>query len=253
MALPAIQGLWIGSRLSTMQQLCIRSFLDHGHPFHLYVYGDVAGIPEGTTRCDGRDILPESEICCYAEGFGKGSPSLFSNLFRYKLLLDKGGWWSDLDMVCLRPLRFEQPYVFGEQNRRNGTTTANVAIIKAPAQSPLIRDCWETANGADRQALLWGQIGPHLMNAAVTRAGLREFILPPEAFYAIDFWRFDDFFTDITPPASSYGLHLWGAMWKQHGRDPDATYAEDSLYERLKSLHLGPRADGRGQRVRVAR
>jgi len=30
---PLIQSLWIGDRLSTMERLCITSFLEHGHPF----------------------------------------------------------------------------------------------------------------------------------------------------------------------------------------------------------------------------
>ena len=38
-----IQGLWIGSELSMMEQLSIASFLKNGHDYHLYVYGDVKG------------------------------------------------------------------------------------------------------------------------------------------------------------------------------------------------------------------
>ena len=33
-----IQSLWIGPRLSNMEHLCIKSFIDHGHKFHLYIY-----------------------------------------------------------------------------------------------------------------------------------------------------------------------------------------------------------------------
>ena len=31
-----IQSLWIGPRLSNMEYLCIKSFIDFGHEFHLY-------------------------------------------------------------------------------------------------------------------------------------------------------------------------------------------------------------------------
>ena len=34
-----IQSLWIGDRLSVMERLCIQSFLDQGHQFHLYGEG----------------------------------------------------------------------------------------------------------------------------------------------------------------------------------------------------------------------
>ena len=31
-----IKSLWIGDQLSRLEQLCIKSFLYHGHEFHLY-------------------------------------------------------------------------------------------------------------------------------------------------------------------------------------------------------------------------
>lgn len=235
-----MQGLWIGPRLSTMQRLTICSYLANGHPFHLHTYEDVKGVPEGTTLRDAREILPEAEICTYQDGFGKGSPSLFSNFFRYKLLFERGGYWSDMDMVCLRPLRFDQEYVFGQQLRPDGTTMVNVALMKAPAGSPVMRRCWEHVAAADRNALRWGQVGPRLMDDAVAKEDLRRFVLPVEVFYPIHHPRFADLLTNIELPAESHALHLWGALWKHHGIDPDATHASDSLYERLKRRYLHP-------------
>src|SRR5258705_11250485 len=104
--LPPIQMLWIGSRLSALEQLSIRSFLANGHAVHLYAYGEVAGVPAGTTTRDAREILPEAEVFTYSTGFGKGSPSAFSNYFRYKLLHERGGMWCDIDIVCLQPFAF---------------------------------------------------------------------------------------------------------------------------------------------------
>ncbi len=57
-----IQGLWIGDRLSTMEALSIKSFLNNGHEYHLYTYSHVDNIPLGTIVKDGNEILPESEI-----------------------------------------------------------------------------------------------------------------------------------------------------------------------------------------------
>src|SRR5262245_44909746 len=96
-----VQSMWIGPTLPALQQLCIRSFLAHGHTYHLYTFEDVAGIPDGTVVCDASTILPEQSIFRYQEGFGKGSYSAFSNLFRYKLILERGGWWVDTDIACL--------------------------------------------------------------------------------------------------------------------------------------------------------
>ena len=32
-----------------------------------------------------------------------GSYAGFANFFRYELLRKRGGWWVDLDTICLRP------------------------------------------------------------------------------------------------------------------------------------------------------
>ncbi len=56
--LPIIQSLWIGSRLSTMEKLCIVSFIKQGHAFHLYTYGEVAEVPQGTIVKDANEIIP---------------------------------------------------------------------------------------------------------------------------------------------------------------------------------------------------
>src|ERR1043165_6249395 len=99
-----IQCLWIGPRLSAMEQLCINSFLRHGHEGHLYADGGGDARPAGTVVRDGREILPAERIFFYSD---HDSPSGFANFFRYKLLLDRGGWWVDTDMVCLRPFDFD--------------------------------------------------------------------------------------------------------------------------------------------------
>ena len=55
-----IQSLWIGEALSKMEQLSIKSFRDFGHEYHLYTYGTVKNIPEGTVVKDGNEIVPAS-------------------------------------------------------------------------------------------------------------------------------------------------------------------------------------------------
>jgi hypothetical protein len=85
-----VQGLWIGPELSVMEQLSIASFLRNGHEYHLYVYGEVKNIPMGTRVKDGdEEILPVSMIFQYRR---EKSYSAFSNFFRYRLLLERGGW-----------------------------------------------------------------------------------------------------------------------------------------------------------------
>src|SRR3954454_16532370 len=112
MADERIQGLWVGPRLSVVERLSIASFLHHGHNYHLFTYGPVEGLPAGAVLEDARSILPESMIFQYRE---HASYAGFLDLFRYKVLLERGGWWVDTDPVCLRPFDFDEPYVFGSQ------------------------------------------------------------------------------------------------------------------------------------------
>ena len=80
---------WIGRKLSVMERLSIASFLTNGHEYHLYVYNEIENAPEGTVLKAANEILPESMICQYKE---YPSHAGFSNFFRYKLLLEEGGW-----------------------------------------------------------------------------------------------------------------------------------------------------------------
>src|SRR5262245_2642869 len=106
-----VKSLWIGRRLSTMEQLCIESFLQNGYDFDLYTYGDVKNVPDGTTLLDANEILPEKWVTHFRYD-KRPSISPFSNVFRYKLLHDKGGIWVDMDVVCLRPFVLKEDYCF---------------------------------------------------------------------------------------------------------------------------------------------
>src|SRR5712692_1793699 len=110
-----IQGLWIGSRLSAMEELSIRSFMAHGHEYHLYTYGQVENVPEGTVLRNANEIISFEKLFKYRD---YDSYSGFSNHFRYKLLLQNGGWWADLDLICLRPFDFKAEYVFSSEDRQ---------------------------------------------------------------------------------------------------------------------------------------
>src|SRR5277367_3549628 len=123
-----IQSLWIGRKLSAMERLSIASFLTSGHEYHLYVYEEVENAPDGTVLEAANEILPESRIFQYSK---YPSYAGFSNFFRYKLLLEKGGWWVDTDVVCLQPFAFDETYVFASE-QVNGREVPATAVIKAP-------------------------------------------------------------------------------------------------------------------------
>ena len=89
-----------------MEILSMKSFLHNNHNYHLYTYGDIGNIPEGVLVKDANKILPEKDIFRYQNG----SVSAFSNVFRYKMLFEKGGYWVDTDLVCLKPFDFKEDF-----------------------------------------------------------------------------------------------------------------------------------------------
>lgn len=226
-----IQSLWVGNRLSAMEQLSITSFLANGHPFHLYTYGDVANVPAGTTVLDANCILPESSVFQTLGGWGHGSYAGFSDLFRFKLLMEKGSWWSDTDVICLKPFNIPTDYVL-----TGAAPIYTDAIMKVPANSAFIR--WLYAEAYRRQSvdMPWGTIGTRLITEAIAEFSLERFLYRPQLFFPID----DQML--VAPNRvqeidelceGSFGIHCYNELWRQSGRDKDGNYPADCLYERL--------------------
>jgi len=143
-----VHGLWLGRNLGIMEELTLRSFTHFGHQFNLWHYEPLKGIdiPEGVMLRDGNEILPQDRIFRYPQnmilGFGGGSFVGFSELFRYKVLYELGGWWSDLDITCLNNLDdIQDSYFF----RNHGVLSVVGNIMKVPPKSELMFKCFERA------------------------------------------------------------------------------------------------------------
>jgi len=236
-----VQMLWIGSRLSNLERLSMASFLANGHPVRLFAYEAIEGVPAGVELHDGRDVMPADSVFTYADGFGKGSPAAFANLFRYKLLLDHGGYWSDTDTVCLKPFDFEGDYVIGCERLpshavKNGKTVRlAIGVVKVPPNSPVMQECYTLAKEANQRQLRWGETGPELVTRCFARHGLVAGALHPDVFYPLDWWNTRELVTKpLDVPAESYAVHLWNQLWAHRGLDKDATYPADCAYETLK-------------------
>ena len=232
-----IQGLWVGPELSVMEQLSVSSFLRHGHQYELYVYDDVKNIPAGAVIKDGNEILPASRIFQYKQ---QASYSGFSNFFRYKLLLERGGWWVDTDTVCLKPFDFSEEYVFSSE-RAQGEVFINSGICKAPRESEAMAYAWRICEQKDPEKLVWGETGPRLMAAAVREFSLERYTKSPEVFCPLGY---ADWQKVLEPDAGlkfgehTYAIHLWNERWRAAGQDKNAAYPEDCLYEQLKRTYL---------------
>ena len=233
-----IQGLWIGSELSVMERLSASSFLANGHEYHLYVYDDLKNVPEQVVIKDANEILPASMIFLYKHS---ASYAGFANFFRYKLLEERGGWWVDTDVVCLKPFDFQEEYVFASEIS-NDTQFVNNGIIKAPAASEIMAYACQICAEKDNDKLGWGETGPRLLTEAVKRFSLESYVCDYRVFCPLGYLEWQkvlDPAGELAFDQSTYAVHLWNEMWRREGKDKNATYHTDCLYEQLKRKYQG--------------
>lgn len=255
----AIQSLWIGKPLSAVEQLCIRSFLKNGHEFHLYTYREVGNVPEGTTVKDASEIIPSEEIFLYSTG----TYSVFGDWFRWKMLYEKGGFWVDMDVVCLKPFVFDSDLVFGRE-KMDSVAVGALHFPKKHELCAFMRDICEHPNavlpydsreqklrklgrrllGRGKANVGWGETGgPPGFTAALKYFGLIDLAKPFTCFYPIPHYNWDSAFdetfaNDADLFSNTYAVHLWNDMMRyRKGFDKNADFPPNSLFEQLKARY----------------
>lgn len=198
-----ILSLWIGGELGTIERLSLRSFVAHGHPVALYSYGAVKGVPGGVEQRDAATVMPRD--MAMALRYANGSYALFANMFRLELQRLGLGLWVDVDVVAMRELDLDGPFVVGRESDR----FLNNAVLKLSPDSPVLRDWlavaasgrvppwlpFHRAPGAwVRQAfgqaihpseLPFGTFGPKTITALAARHGLTGEAQPEPVFYPL--------------------------------------------------------------------
>jgi len=220
-----MQSLWIGKRLSRLEVLSMRSFLAHGHEYHLYAY-EKLDVPRGVVLKDARVIVERKHV--YRQPCG--SYVHFSDVFRYKLLAERGGWWVDTDVVCLRPFDFRRDLVFGWQSAEE----VNNAVLFAKPGSRHMRILYDLARRCPPDAP-WATPGPILLTKVAKALGILNRAEPMSSFYPIPC---NDFLELIRRnrevPPRSYAVHLWHSIFVTTRIPEDATYLSTSIVGQLQ-------------------
>lgn len=173
------QSFWYGESLPQYHQLAMKSFVDHGHSLHLYTYDELE-VPAGVELRDARTILPRERVFFYKPGEGMANVAGFSDLFRFRLLHEHGGWWVDTDVICLSD-RIPEPEIYlGWQDHR----LVGSAILRLPKGSALTADLCEAADRAGTD-IGFGDIGPGLITRVAKERGLSDRLLPRSEIYPI--------------------------------------------------------------------
>lgn len=272
--------------ISVIELMCVLSYIANGHVFHLYTYSpddtsmenlrrnvynfsklDAKKIDESFFIHDAREILDISHI--FLDDRGKVGIAGFSDYFRYHVLLRNGGFWVDMDTICLKPFSFQEEFVFSTQrsNSNNSPVSVTTCVIKAPKNSDFIKglilDCDEILNqdsnivefvdGGDvngngkLKKVVWGIIGPSFLNHRLKGTSLSQYIKPPEYFCCIDYFHIEHF----TKPRfyntlfrkegkDMFCLHVWNAMWVDLVKktNKNEIWDKDSVIEVLKARYI---------------
>ncbi|XP_073277386.1 uncharacterized protein [Primulina huaijiensis] len=150
-----------------------------------------------------------------------------SNLMRLAALYKYGGVYMDTDVVILKDFSALKNVIGAQSVDIKGNwTRLNNAVLVFDREHPLVYKFMEefalTFDGNR-----WGHNGPYLVSRVVDRVARNEefkfTVLPPMAFYPVDWTRIAGYFTRPSDPAhakwadtkirqlkkSSYGVHLW--------------------------------------------
>lgn len=245
MTKPTLCTFWAG-RASPYQTLCIASWVAQGFDVIVYTADTDISLPSGARRRPADEILDlGGHIHRYKNGFGAGSPSLHSNLFRYRLV-ERGGWWLDTDMVMLRPDLPDTDFFLARQLNKD---SLGIGIMRLPARSPVIRDAILEI-GTIIENAQWGQTGPDLITRLVEKHGLAHKVHDRRTAYEIDYTEaiklFDPDARDEVEErvASSLFVHLWNEIWNAIGfpqnlGPPQGSYL-DGLVERYGRRDMFP-------------
>jgi hypothetical protein len=247
--------LWIGGRLSWLEQLCLKSFVDEGQRITLFSYHDIPNVPAGVVRRDGREILAAESFLKYEK---KDSVALFADLFRLHMIRACPGMvWVDTDVYCHRPMPYADGVVMGFE-RPDGAYVNN-AVLGLPADHPMlaamleftqdlhpiprwlgprVRETYRAAAAAGTPVPVtqqaWGTWGPLMVSHFAKRFGMLGQVQPVDAFYPVPFPDRQTFFKlprrvekYLTPQTTA--LHLWASNKREiglnhHGLPPVGSY-----------------------------
>lgn len=235
-----VNALWIGNVLSYIELLTINSFICNGHKFVLWAYDDIiTKLPDEVVLKDANQIIPKENIFSYKYsnqfGHGKGSYAGFSDIFRYKLLYEHGGWWTDMDVCCLKPLNFKEKYVF----RTHHSLALVGNIMKCPAGSELMKKCYlEASDQVDQFNRDWHLPIDILINN-VYSLGLDKYI---KNFSNPDSWNIvrKMLKKNINIPENWYVIHWVNEEWRRNGISKAAFLKKSLVLNQLNYFGLYP-------------
>lgn len=219
-----------------MELLSIASFLKNGHQFEIFIYDKYLKVPYGAVMRDANEIIPYNRV--FKDS--RGTYASFADWFRFKMLFQLGGWWSDLDSICLRPFHVEKEYCFSSEGNEI-KFIANCGNIKAPKHSEFLDEClFEIDKLLQLKDYTWGKFGVNLMRKILPHYDHTDYLLTPKYFCPIPYTHTAELISSTPPiiPQESFAIHFWNEIWRLKTWDKNGIYPSTSLFEQLKQKYL---------------
>src|SRR5690606_11933608 len=132
--------------------------------FELFVYNKTINVPNGVIIRDANEIISHKKIFLDS----RGSYASFADWFRFKMLFELGGWWSDLDSICVKHIDVDKEYCFSTEQYID-YQKINCGNIKAPKDSEFLDEClFEIRRLIMARDYTWGKYGLNMMDKVLS-------------------------------------------------------------------------------------
>lgn len=177
------QGFWHGPPLSLVHRVGLQSFISHGHAFELYAYSAIDAGSDIIMR-DAGAVIDQDQIFYFNDlvgGVQTRDIAPFSDLFRLELLVRQGGWWCDVDTICLSAAVPDCSHAWTRDNPEVHPELVYNGLMAFPAGDPILQAA--CAKCANRRSNLQrrGALGAVLMSEVLRSFGLPlDVVLTPD-------------------------------------------------------------------------
>lgn len=238
-----VHMLWIGGKLSRLENLSVRSFLRNGFKVSFWTYGFVENVPPGAEVRNADEIVSRNRI--FKSKSGSLAP--FSDLFRYEVLVRHGGMWADADVLCLiSHSQFRQiskdAFVVTTKLPYGNNAKLNANIIYSPPgePNPFLDLAVAVTRAFPKDRLEHFEIGPDLLhNLYVSYERLRPKIFSPNFANPIHYWESPRKLLDARQkiPEGAAFIHCFNEVILAKGFKKEDDFPEGSILHQLDELY----------------
>jgi hypothetical protein len=166
------RGFWHGPPLTVVHRACLQSFVNCGHAFELYAYEPIDAGP-GIAVKDASLVMARDELFYF---FNPITDELevapFSDLFRLLVLLEHGGWWCDVDTMCLSRGMPDCRYAWARDNPEFYPDLVANGILRFPPGDRIVQLAFDRACQLKNSLGDRTQLGAAILSPILTQEGM---------------------------------------------------------------------------------